>query len=299
MRKCEIKMTSNFTTGLPEIDRLTGSEIESGTFFLVTGNDDEGMSAFLTEIKKSNGSSGKKERKEKNENGEEPEWEILKTDFKEDVFEKAKRWSRLFEKKEVKNQKTKEREAENEQNEIQKIILIESLGELFQTNGSGKKAAPPLEYSLFVNLIKNMKSEKSNPQKQEGARCVVIGCLHQKTIPKRMEKRLAHLSDHHFQFKMKERNGKIEREIRIWKYRFKNEEEKEEEEKREEEEETKNRADPEVYNNPNEEECKNPDGAKDIKIRERRNEMKSVSGTVLKYEMENNKIKIENKKRIY
>ena len=47
-------MDSNFTTGIPEIDRLTGSKIENGSFLLAAGNDDEGMLSFLAEIENQN-----------------------------------------------------------------------------------------------------------------------------------------------------------------------------------------------------------------------------------------------------
>ena len=59
-------MNTNFTTGIPEIDRLTGSKIENGSFLLAAGNDDEGMLSFLAEIKKINERQAGKEKNDLN-----------------------------------------------------------------------------------------------------------------------------------------------------------------------------------------------------------------------------------------
>lgn len=290
-------MTSNFTTGIPEIDRLIGSEIENGSFFLITGNDDEGMSSFSAEIIKSNGRSAKKE---KNENADENDLEILKIDSNESVFRRTEHLIQAFEKIDTKNLKTEVRDAENDSKKVNKIIFIESLSELFQTEPDSRKTTASFGYLFFVNWIKETKSKNSKnlkPKKHEDTRYFVIGCLRQKILPKKMENRLIHLSDQHLQFKMQERNGKIEREIRIWKYHIKNEEENE----KESEEEKEKKTDINEKKNINETENESlSDGGKNEKRNQiGRNRTENISGTIFQYEIENNKIRIENKKRIY
>lgn len=54
-------MALHFTTGVPEIDRLTQNRIESGSFVLIAGNDDEGTAAFSAAIERSIGRPAEKE----------------------------------------------------------------------------------------------------------------------------------------------------------------------------------------------------------------------------------------------
>lgn len=252
-------MALNFTTGIPEIDRLTGSKVENGSFLLITGNDDEGMSAFLAEIEKSNGRpAGEENAKNTKTNG----CEIRRIDSF--IGEEFKGFDSLFSEccvhfkcgQPLNEQHSKEespekqiRTAENDSKRMEIIVLIESLSELFQTQTVSNVNPSKTRKMSIISLIKEIKSK--NPkriklQTDEGVRFLIIGCLHQKILSKRTENRLIHLADGCFQFRMEQRNDKFEREILIWKYK----------------------------------------GG-------------DAGGNIIKYTIERGKIRIENKKRIY
>ncbi|MDL2261035.1 hypothetical protein LJC08_02185 [Methanimicrococcus sp. OttesenSCG-928-J09] len=267
-------MASNFTTGIPEIDRLTGSKIGNGSFLLVSGNDDEGMSAFLAEIEKSNGRSVGEEKPKANgcviqkvlacgeitaieARGGFNKPQKIET-FSQPESERAEK----VEKAEKAGRNGKTENAENTEkidNELEIILFIENISELFQNQKPLEKYSVKTIENRIVSFIEEMKKEieKQNDkenihQSTEGVRYIIIGCLHKHILSKRTENRLIHLSDSYFQFKMKERNGNFEREIRIYKYKSN--------------------------------EVGGAGGA---------------GGNILKYTIESGKIQIENKKRIY
>lgn len=120
-------MASNFTTGIPEIDRLTGNKIGNGSFLLIRGNDDEGMSAFLTEIEKSNGRTV----------GEE------KTKANGCLIQKVSPCGKItgIESNNCfkQPQKTETFSRTKTDNELERIIFIENISELFQNQTNLEK----------------------------------------------------------------------------------------------------------------------------------------------------------------
>ncbi|MDV0445505.1 hypothetical protein MmiAt1_10880 [Methanimicrococcus sp. At1] len=239
-------MASDFTTGIPEFDRLTENRIE-GSFLLLTGNDDEGMSSFLAEIERSVG------RLAGEENLQKTGCKILKItpenteNWRENggLFFENKKKMQTEKKPNTANRKEQEAAAEG-MPEI--IIFAEDLSELFQTDPVSEKH-PAKNEKPIVSLVKEIKAETNLPKTKlhpEDIRSLIIGCLHSNILPAQEENRLIHLADSHIDFQMKETGGKFERKLMIYKYK----------------------------------------GG-------------SASGNILRYTIENQKLKIENKKRIY
>ncbi|WP_316558334.1 hypothetical protein [Methanimicrococcus hongohii] len=137
--------------------------------------------------------------------------------------------------------------------DLEMIIFIESLSELFQNESSTEKypAQHKNEERQTVSFVKELKTalnmqKNTKHQNCEDIRQIAVGCLHGKIFSKENEERLIHLADAVIRFQMKENGGKLERLLFICKYK----------------------------------------GA-------------DASGNILKYTIENGKIQIENKKRIY
>ncbi|MDR2943848.1 MAG: hypothetical protein LBU81_01975, partial [Methanosarcinales archaeon] len=122
-------MALNFTTGIPEIDRLTENKIGNGSFLLLSGNDDEGISSFSAEIEKSNGRTAEKEIFEKNG-----------CIFLKIMPENRHNWkeicSRIYENKKtalkINHSEKQNKRTDDAEKALEAIIFIESLSELFQ-----------------------------------------------------------------------------------------------------------------------------------------------------------------------
>jgi len=196
-------MTSNFTTGIPEIDRITGSKVRNGSFILISGNDDEGMSAFLAEIEKSNGRPAEKEKQNRKS------FELIKFDSKNQInLDEILSFSE-------KNQ----------------IFIIEDLSEFYSDEGTDKKQPSNIqnEEIKLIHLIRKIKTiEKQKDEKtktreikseesfEESSR-IYIGCLYENILTAPAENRIKHSADSHFQFRMIENGNAFERTILIHK----------------------------------------------------------------------------------
>jgi hypothetical protein len=252
-------MASNFTTGIPEFDRLTENKIENGSFLLLTGNDDEGIASFSAAIEKSIGRPAEKEVSGKNgcaflkitpENRD--CWRGMCFENKKQIQIKTAQTAN-----QAANQTKQEAFTEND---LEMIIFIESLSELFQNGNSNERYPAQQEECQTVSFVKEIKTAintqnakplntepiNTKPLSCEGSRQLVIGCLHGRIFSKKTEERLKHLADSVIRFQIKETGGKIERRIWIIKYK----------------------------------------GV-------------DASGNIFKYTIERGKIQIENKKRIY
>lgn len=147
-------MASNFTTGIPEIDRLTENKIGNGSFLLLSGNDDDGIAAFSAEIEKSNGRTADKETLEKNG--------CL---FLKITPENRHCWkeicSRIFE------SGTGQKKQENGTgNELEIIFFADRLSELFQPGSRLKTDAVRCEPCRILSFMKEIKTD-IDPQKKE------------------------------------------------------------------------------------------------------------------------------------
>jgi Predicted ATP-dependent serine protease len=207
-------MTSNFTTGIPEIDRITGSKVRNGSFILISGNDDEGMSAFLAEIEKSNGRPAEKEKQNRKS------FELIKFDSKNQInLDEILSFS-----------------------EKNRIFIIEDLSEFYSGENSDegtderaneKQSIQPSniqnEEIKLIRLIRKIKTiEKQKDEKtktgeikseesfEENSR-IYIGCLYENILTASTENRIKHLADSHFQFRMIESGNVFERTILIHK----------------------------------------------------------------------------------
>ena len=237
-------MTANFTTGIPEIDRITGSKMRNGSFLLISGNDDEGMSAFLAEIEKSI------ERPAEREKSSPKSCEIIKPTSED-----------------VKNQMNSANISgfSSKFENYQQIYIIESLSEFFYDENRTDETLfksphaesekfetekKETELILLIRRIKAGEKQKSETQKEnlrikEGGR-FYIGCLCDNILTPSVENRIKYLADSHFQFRMTEIGNTFERTLLIHK-----------------------------------------------------NKGGKAGGKILKYTLEDGKIQIENKKRIY
>lgn len=168
MYVCERTMDLNFTTGIPEIDRLTGNKIGNGSFLLLSGNDDEGIASFSAEIEKSNGRTAEKEPLEKSG-----------CMFLKITPENRHYWkemcSRTFESKMMHIEKTvpdinqTANQNENEtvaENLSKMIIFIDNLSELFQNEKCNEKYIIRYEKCRIISFMKEIK-EDINPQRRE------------------------------------------------------------------------------------------------------------------------------------
>jgi hypothetical protein len=235
-------MKTDFTTGIPEIDRLTGSSIKNGSFLLAAGNDDEGMLSFLAEIENINERHAGKEK-----NGLDG-CRIVK--MISETSENRDNFCRLFgdEKKE---------DGDNQN----LIIIIESISEWVASEFHSKEKRPEeqneeQETIRWIRKIRSFLKTESNDELKHGARkesrkMIVIGLLHENIFSIGTENRIKHLSDSYFRFTAEEKGTQLERTICIYKY--------------------------------NDGEHKGGD----------------ISGKILKYNLEDGKIRIETKKRIY
>jgi len=203
-------MTSNFTTGIPEIDRITGSKVKNGSFILISGNDDEGMSAFLAEIEKSNGRPAEKEKQNRKS------FELIKFDSKNQInLDEILSFS-----------------------EKNRIFIIEDLSEFYSgensDEGAGEKQSiqpndiqnEEIKLIRLIRKIKTIEKQKDEKTKtreikseesfEENSR-IYIGCLYENILTASTENRIKHLADSHFQFRMIESGNAFERMILIHK----------------------------------------------------------------------------------
>ncbi len=161
-------MASNFTTGIPEIDRLTGNKIGNGSFLLLSGNDDEGIAAFSAEIEKSHGRTADKEISEKNG-----------CVFLKITPENRHCWkeicSRIFESKKIQIKPTafepnhpasRNKQKDIAERALERIIFIDSLTELFQTANPGKRCAVHYESCRLISYIKELKDAVSSQNEE-------------------------------------------------------------------------------------------------------------------------------------
>ena len=214
-------MTSNFTTGIPEIDRITGSKVRNGSFILISGNDDEGMSAFLAEIEKSNGRPAEKEKQDRKS------FELIKFDSKNQInLDEILSFSEKnqifiiedlseFDSDENSDEGTSEKTNENQSiqpsdirnEEIKLIRLIRKIKTIEKQKNENEE-------------MKNEKTEtgeiKSEESFEESSR-IYIGCLYENILTASAENRIKHLADSHFQFRMIESGNVFERTILIHK----------------------------------------------------------------------------------
>ncbi|MCL2549751.1 MAG: hypothetical protein FWE78_02265 [Methanimicrococcus sp.] len=206
-------MTLNFTTGIPEIDRLTGGRIENGSFLLAAGNDDEGMKLFLAEVLKNQGRPAGGDGL--NSNG----CKIVKitSENREETLE----FCRSF--------------REKEESEDDYLFVVESLSELCGNDKpfhavSEKTILKSTEEECVISFVREIKQFLKNgtekqihvqPQKlkvnHESTR-LFIGCLYENIFPAEIENRIKHISDCYFQFRMEERGMQFERTVLIYKY---------------------------------------------------------------------------------
>ena len=209
-------MTANFTTGIPEIDRITGSKMRNGSFLLISGNDDEGMSAFLAEIEKS------MERPAEREKSSPKSCEIIKPNSKD-----------------VKNQMNSANISgfSSKSENYQQIYIIESLSEFFydenltdenlfksphDENEKLEIEKKEAELILLIRRIKDGEKQKREAQKKEKLRIkdgdrFYIGCLCDNILTPSVENRIKYLADSHFQFRMAEIGNIFERTLLIHK----------------------------------------------------------------------------------
>ena len=190
--------TTNFITGIPEIDRLTGSRIENGSFLLAAGNDDEGMLAFLAEIIKIYERQAEKGKNESNG------CRIVKIDS--DNRESFDRFCNPSD--DEKNQNL--------------IFIIESISELFYSEFYERNI--PFEEQEIINKIHEIgsilrKRNESAAENKADNFSVLIGCLHENTFPMITENRIKHISDIYFRFNMENKGSQFERMIEIYKYK--------------------------------------------------------------------------------
>ena len=223
-------MKTNFTTGIPEIDRLTGSKIENGSFLLAAGNDDEGMFSFLAEIENINERRAGKEKNESNG------CKIVKINSK--FLEDLNKLRSLFD-----NEKKEEKE--EERGEFSSIFIIESISELLSPECYSKEISFE-EHEIIHRLRQICSVLKSESESEQKEKSIVIGLLHENILTTGTENRIKHISDSYFRFRMEEKGTQFERTLSVYKYK----------------------------------------GG-------------SIGGKILKYNLEDGKIKIETKKRIY
>jgi len=206
-------MTLNFTTGIPEIDRLTGGRIENGSLFLAAGNDDEGMMLFLAEVLKNQGRPAGDDGL--NSNG----CKIVKitSENREEVLEFCRSFSSQTE------------------SEDGYLFVVESLSELYDDKPfdtvSSKTTLQSTEEECVISFVREinrfLKNEtenkahmpfpklKTNPPNTR----LFIGCLYEGIFPIDVENRIKHISDCYFQFRMEERGMQFERTALIYKYK--------------------------------------------------------------------------------
>jgi Predicted ATP-dependent serine protease len=213
-------MTLNFTTGIPELDRITGNKIGNGSFLLISGNDEEGMSAFLAEIEKSNGRPAEEEK------SNQKSCEIIKPNSAD-----------------VKAQmNSAEISGFSEKPQIlqicQQIYIIESLSEFFydenlndektlespqndKNDKNGKNDEPQdmkeAELIFFIRKIKACEKQRNERPKIRDDGRIYIGCLCDNILTQSAENRIKHLADSHFQFRMTEIGNVFERTLLIHK----------------------------------------------------------------------------------
>ena len=227
-------MTLNFTTGIPEIDRLTGGRIENGSFLLAAGNDDDGMKLFLAEVLKNQGrpagddglkQSGCKILKITPENRE----EVLEfcrsfsggAESKDGYLLVAESLSELYgddKPQEAVDSKTERRKAEDESvisfvREINRFLKNETRNETGNETGNGT-----LKGETLKDEAENINTAQPRQCETKESVRLFIGCLHENILPKDVENRMKHISDNYFQFRMEERGMQFERTVLIYKY---------------------------------------------------------------------------------
>ncbi|WNY27255.1 hypothetical protein [Methanolapillus ohkumae] len=184
-------MIQNFTTGIPEIDRLTGSKIKSGSFLVLTGNDDEGMTSFLAAIEKSNGRPAEKEEKQKtpiNRNEKENSCRFLK------IHPSSWKPGSLF----------------------HTIFVIENITAEMETAKNQTMENQTMEKeSDLVSQIIRIRNDLLESQETS----FLIGCLPDGVLTTRTENRLKNIADSHFRLEMRERGDEFERLLLVYKFR--------------------------------------------------------------------------------
>ena len=222
-------MKTDFTTGIPEIDRLTGSSIENGSFLLAAGNDDEGMLSFLAGIENINERQAGKEKNSSNG------CRIVK--INSEISEDWNTFCNLFG-----NEKKEDSGNENF------ILIIESISEWISSEFCSKEkySEGPEEERETIRRIRQIRSYLKSESGNESEKKIVIGLLHENIFSAGTENRIKHMADSYFRFAAEEKGMQLERTICIYKYK----------------------------------------GA-------------DIGGKILKYDLEDGKIRVETKKRIY
>ncbi|MCL2142022.1 MAG: hypothetical protein FWH46_04010 [Methanimicrococcus sp.] len=193
-------MKTDFTFGISEIDHLAGHKIESMSFLLLAGNDDEGMRSFLAEMKKSQGRHAKKEQKS---------WQFIKADLKnKNLLDEIANGFEIFET----DLTTFETDPANQDTKKQSIIcVIENLIDFSYSKE---------ETTDLANLLKKAAALiKNAEQKYE---IILIAVLYEGIFPTFFENQLKHLADSYFQFEMTKKYTDFERTLSIWKYKESN-----------------------------------------------------------------------------
>ena len=210
-------MTLNFTTGVPEIDRLTGGRIENGSFFLAAGNDDEGMKLFLAEVLKNQG----RPAGDDGLNSDGCKIVNITSENREEVLE----FCRSF--------------RDEEDSEDGYLFVVESLSELYENDKTVntvsaktflKNTEEDTEDECVISFVREIKKFLKNgmkkqirvqtqkPKANHESTRLFIGCLYENILPADIENRIKHISDCYFQFRMEERGMQFERTVLIYKY---------------------------------------------------------------------------------
>ena len=199
-------MKTDFTFGIPEIDHLAGHKIESMSFLLLAGNDDEGMCSFLAEIEKSQGRHAKKEQKS---------WQFIKDLKNKNLLDEIANGFDIFE-TDLTNFETGltdfETEPTNQDAEKQSVICV--IENLIDFSYSKEETAD------LANLLKKAAALiKNAEQKYE---IILIAVLYEGIFSTSFENQLKHLADSYFQFEMTKKYTDFERTLSIWKYKESN-----------------------------------------------------------------------------
>lgn len=208
-------MTFNFTTGIPEIDRLTGNRIANGSFFLAVGNDDEGMMSFLAAIDNNRG----RPAGEDSPNPDSDRIIKITPENREEILRFCRSSG-----------------CPDETKMTGLVLIAESLSELCGGEAPGKTPSEKefskrteenclISFVREINLFlkngtgsKNHLPFRESKANREGAR-LLIGCLHENILSPGTENRLKHLADCCIRFRTEEKGEQLERRLIIEKYK--------------------------------------------------------------------------------
>ncbi|MDV0446178.1 hypothetical protein MsAg5_00040 [Methanosarcinaceae archaeon Ag5] len=194
----------NFTTGIPEIDRLTRSCVKGGSFLLFCGNDDEGMESFLALIERSGRQAEKEDEKQNPRENQK-------------ATENGCRLSKACP------------SGRKHGSPFHTFFIIDSISEEF-SNSTPEEIVPKiLQIRSDLRNKNGKRNENTNENKEkstdktdennESSEPFLIGCLHEGILPEAVENRLKHIADTHFQFEMRERGNSFERTLAVYKYK--------------------------------------------------------------------------------